>query len=234
MKHILALLAAGLCACLVQAEPFWISYDAACGQFPEEVGWTRHTHDGGAVRSLSDGVLTLDSTASSMICDYYEMDHPITPGPGEMFVSEWRVRVVQQSGFWEALACAQADDGGVVVLGYSADHVKSWYEDWSVPIAPGIFHTYRLESTSMYDYSIWIDGSYVHDGVFDRPGPPIPFVVFGDGSYGTTPSVSLTQWDYFAFGVVPEPSSLMLLLALPACACVARSRGVRWRFSEEM
>ena len=40
MKRIVAVVAAGLCACLVQAELFWISYDASCGLYPEEVGWT--------------------------------------------------------------------------------------------------------------------------------------------------------------------------------------------------
>jgi hypothetical protein len=224
MKRIVTIVAAGLCACVVQAEPFWISYDAACGQFPEEVGWTRHTHEGGAVRSLADGVLTLDSTASSMICDYYEMDHAITPEPGETFVAEWRVCVSQQSGFWEALTCLRADDGGVVLFGYTQDHMRSWYETWSVPFDPTVFHTYRVESGDMYNYSLWIDDAHVHDGVFDRPGPPIPWVLFGDVSYGTTPCVSLTEWNYFGFGVVPEPSSLMLALALLAGACVARRR----------
>jgi hypothetical protein len=222
MKHILALLAAGLCACLVQAEPFWISYDAACGQFPEEVGWTRHTHEGGAVRSISDGVLTLDSTASSMIWDYYGMDRSIAPGPGETFAAEWRVCVAEQSGYGESLAAIGADSGADVLFDYWMDHVRSMAEGWSVPIAPGVFHTYRLESADLDTYSFWIDGSYVRSGVFTGPGPATPFVSFGDGSYGAG-TLSLTQWGYFRFGVVPEPGGIALTLA--AGACVARRRG---------
>jgi hypothetical protein len=221
MKRSLAILAAGLCVCLVQAEQFWISYDAACGQYPEQVGWTRTTHAGGAVRSISDGILTLDSTADPMIEDCYRIDRPITPGPGEMFVAEWRVCVAQQSGYWEVLAGAQADDGGQVVLDYKEDYVRSFWDGWSLPIASGAFHTYRLESTTMHDFSLWIDGTYAHSGAFDRPGPPIPFVAFGDASYGA--STSLTEWEYFRFGVVPEPGAIALAFAV--CAYVARRRG---------
>jgi hypothetical protein len=192
IRCLLIVLMIGPAVC--QAEQFWVSYDAACGQFPEQCGWTRTTHGGGAARSLADGILTLDSTASSMICDYYRIDRPITPGPGETFVAEWRMRVALQSGCWESLMCAEADDGGDIVLEYGMDGMGSLWEGWSVPIVPGAFHAYRLESASMYDYSLWIDGVHVRDGVFDRPGPPIPFVVFGDGSYGTAPSVSLTEW----------------------------------------
>ncbi len=202
MRLTIALLAAGLCACLAPAEPYWVSYDADDGRFPEEVGWTRHTHGGGAVRSLADGILTLDSTASSMICDYYEMDHPTTPGPGETFVAEWRVRVAQHSGFWEALTYVRGDAGDDVLLGYTMDHLRSWDEGWSVPIAPGLFHTYRLESADLHAYSLWIDSAYVRSGVFEGPGAPIPWALFGDISYGTTPCVSLTEWDFFSFGVV--------------------------------
>jgi hypothetical protein len=222
MKRIVVVLAAGLCACLVQAEPFLIEYSAASGLYPEESGWTRHTHGGGAARSLSDGVLTLDSTASSMICDYYRIDRPITPDPGETFVAEWRVCVAHQSGYWKALAGAVADDGAAVLFDYKEDYVRSFYDGWSVPIAPGVFHTYRLESTSMYDFSLYIDDSYARSGVFDRPGPPVPFAWFGDGSYGGD-TLTLTEWDYFRFGVVPEPSGMALVLGV--CTYVACRRG---------
>ncbi len=221
MERSLAILAAGACACLVQAEQFLIEYSAASGLYPEVCGWTRSTHGGGAVRSIADGILTLDSTGSSMICDFYRVDRPITPGPGETFVAEWRVRVAQHSGYWEGLASARADDGGEVAFGYDTDRVFGYWEGWYVPVAPSVFHTYRLESASMYDYSLWINGTYAHGGVFVRPGAPNPTVWFGDGTYGAG-TLSLTQWDYFRFGIAPEPGGIALALA--ACACVAR----RW------
>ena len=221
MKRIVAVVAAGLCACLVQAELFWISYDASCGLYPEEVGWTRTTHGGGAVRSLADGILTLDSTADSMICDGYGIYRPTTPGPGETFVCEWRMCLAQHSGFGESLVSMCADDGGGVAFRYWMDYLQSYHDGWTVPITPGVFHTYRLESTDMYTYSLWIDGAFVRTGQFDRPGPPTPYAAFGDCGYGGG-VLSLTQWDYFRFGVVPEPGAIGLALA--ACACVARRR----------
>jgi len=219
MKRIVAVVAAGLCACLVQAELFWISYDASCGLYPEEVGWTRTTHGGGAVRSLADGILTLDSTASSMINDSYRMERPTTPGPGETFVCEWRMCLAEHSGFGESLMSMRADDGAGAQFRYWMDHVQS-EDGWSVPITPGVFHTYRLESVDMYAFSLWIDDAFVRTGDFDRPGPPVPYAAFGDGSYGA--SRSITQWQYFRFGIVPEPGGLML--ALVACAYGARMR----------
>jgi|GEM_PF-1029767 len=221
MKRIVAVVAAGLCACLVQAELFWISYDASCGLYPEEVGWGRIAHGGGAVRSLADGILTLDSTADSMICDGYGIYRPTTPGPGETFVCEWRMCLAQHSGFGESLVSMRADDGGGVNFRYWMGHLQS-EQGWTVPIAPDIFHTYRLESTDMYTYLLWLDGVYMGSDAFDRPGPPVPYAAFGDCTYGTTPQSSLTQWEYFRFGVVPEPNSLALVLALTTCACVAR------------
>jgi hypothetical protein len=208
------------------AEQFWIEYDASCGQFPEECGWTRTTHGGGAVRSLADGVLTLDSMASPLISDYYKIERPITPGPGEMFVATWRMCVAQESGFWEWLAAVKADDGYLVMLAYKTDQMWSLDEQWYYPIAPGAFHTYRLESADLDTYSLWIDECCVHTGVFGGPFEPIPHVDFGDLGYGSN-TLSLTQWSYWGFGIVPEPGAMALLLA---CACLGFRWERSWRF----
>lgn len=203
-------------------EQFWVEYDASCGLFPEECGWMRTIEGGGAVRSLADGILTLDSMADPMIFDYYKMNRPITPGPGETFVATWRVCVAEQSEFWEQLAYFHGDAGSAVVLGYYLDRVCSLYEGWYLPFLPGVFHTYRLESPDLSSYSLWIDDAYSIAGVFHSPCEPVPFVIFGDGTCGTGAGVSRTEWEYFGFGVVPEPSALITVFAIALCALLAQ------------
>jgi hypothetical protein len=204
------------------AEQFWIEYDASSGLFPEECGWTRTTHGGGAVRSLADGVLTLDSTADQLIADYYRVDRPITPGPGETFVATWRVRVGYHSGYWEALAYIHADDGGRVLVDYKMDRMRVFDEGWQFAITPGVFHTYRIESNDMDVYTLSVDGSAVHGGVFHGPGEPIPFVDFGDIGYGGD-TLTRLDWEYFGFGIIPEPSSLGMTLATAGVWALRRS-----------
>lgn len=208
-----------------RAEQFWVEYDASCGFFPEECGWMRTTHGGGAVRSLADGILTLDSTADPMICDYYKIERPITPGPGEMFVATWRLCVAQESGYWEWLAGIKSDDGYRVSFSYKTDQIRNLDEGWYHSIAPGVFHTYRLQSDDLDTYSLWIDDVCVHTGVFNGPFEPIPYVDFGDLSYGSN-TLSLTQWSYWGFGVVPEPGSILLLLA---GVCIAPRWAPSWQ-----
>jgi hypothetical protein len=86
-------------------------------------------------------------------------------------------------------------------------------EHWSHPIEPYVFHTYRIESTDMVDYSLWVDGEYVHDGVFYTPTGADSFFAFGDFWYGGAVT-SLSEWDHVRFGVVPEPGSLTTLAIL--------------------
>ena len=73
----------------------------------------------------------------------------------------------------------------------------------STPIAPGVFHDYRVTSTDLRSYDLYIDGTFVHEGSFDHgPGTP-SYVAFGDFVQGAG---SRHEWDYFRFGaIVPEP-----------------------------
>ena len=77
------------------AEPYWITYEG--NDYPENVGWERvwGNWDGpyqgdGAVRTLEDGVLTLDTLYDDGVVDFYKIERPgaIDPGPGELFVME--------------------------------------------------------------------------------------------------------------------------------------------------
>jgi len=90
------------------AEQYWIAWEG--DDFPENEGWTRYTRAGGAERSLEDGTLILDGTASTEIVDIYYIQTGVVPDPGEQFLLDWRLRVDQVEGFADPVrfSCATA------------------------------------------------------------------------------------------------------------------------------
>ncbi len=228
------LLFGGLCAALLAArargERYWVEYDASCGQFPEEVGWTRHwgdefgSHHGGAERRLEDGALVLDSLASDRIYDYYEVDRLIDPGFGERFVAEWQLRVDEPSDDCDAqVVIARDDPPGHVAIEFATDGLHIPTEHLTLPVDPGVFHAYRFESNDMQAYALYLDGALLHEGLFQEISLLQSFVGFGDGAQGAR---SLSRWNYFRFGAVPEPSACALAAVAATVAC-QRSIGNR-------
>jgi hypothetical protein len=216
------LAALGVLVAQAGADEYWIAYEA--DDFPENVGWRRiyrnedGWYQGGAERSLEDGVFTLDTRRSDMICDYYGIARQMDPDPGETFVAEWRLNIVEANQSMEVgVWIARDDPPGYVWVKYLEDEVWIGREHWSHPIEPYVFHTYRIESTDMVDYSLWVDGEQVHQGVFYTPTDLNSFLAFGDPSYGGNVT-SVSEWDYVRFGVIPEPCSLFMLVGLCVCA----------------
>jgi hypothetical protein len=173
MKRIVTIAAAGLCACAAQAEPFWISYDAACGQFPEEVGSDRLTHYGGDQRSFQDGSLVLDGLASPYLVDNYGISRPIELGPGETLVMEWRLRVDEVDGLGDPAVSLWSQGHGTVTLLYAESALYSLYDGTWTPFAPGVFHDYLLTSADLSTFALYIDGVASATGCF-VPRCPIP------------------------------------------------------------
>jgi hypothetical protein len=204
------------------AEPFWFEYDASLGLFPEAVGWDRLTMDGGAQRSLDDGVLTLDGLASWSIVDDYGIFHPIDLAPGELFVMQWRLRVDEVHGSGDPGVGVDSEAYGRVALLYSESSIRSIFEDVWIFFEPHVFHDYSFTSTDLLTYTLQIDGSVVYTGVYVSPSQ-YSSVYWGDLAMGAR---SLSVWDYVRFGVVPEPStvSLALLVVLPAIRTTRRIR----------
>jgi hypothetical protein len=204
------------------AEQYWIAYER--NDFPENEGWTRRMADehgygqGGAERRIVDGVLILDSLRHSLIWDHYRLDRPIDPDPGDLFVAEWRVKVTQSVNGEDAGLAFARDEFGTLTFLYTADEIISHREQWHYPITPYAFHTYRIESSDMIHYSLWIDGEYARDGEWELNSVNQSFAFFGDIHRGGV-ATSYSEWDYFRFGTVPEASALWLLAAgLGACA----------------
>lgn len=215
----LALLSVG--ALSAAATPYWIAYEGDA--YPEDCGWTRVYGDengpqqGGAERSLADGILTLDGLRSDQIFDGYEIQRAIDPGPGETFVAEWRVCVDPQSDPRDVTVVIARDSPPGYAsfrLGPSALWIRG--DDVTIDLAPNVFHKFSFSSLDMQQYRLVIDESVEYLSSFQSYTILTSFVAFGDGVQGQR---SLASWDYFRFGAVPEPSTLLLSVALFAAAC---------------
>lgn len=210
---------------LAPASQYWVAYEG--NDFPENQGWERAVSSqyGGAQRSIEtdeygNNYLVIDSLASQMIYDFAEMDRPINPTePGERFICEWRLLIPEFYGYRQSAVGIAPDQYGILGFSYTYDDVIGSTEEWSLPIDPGVFHTYRLESYDMVSYQLWIDGAFAKSGTWYLNSLNRSFVNFGDGTQGGQ-TRSLEKWDYFRFGVVPEPGCAMLLII--ACVCGGR------------
>jgi hypothetical protein len=188
-----------------EATPWWVAWEGET--WPEESGWERITYGGGAERSLHDGMMTLDGRASIKIADSYWLQRPIVLEPGLTYVMEWRLRVSELIGYADPGVGALSAGNGAVFLWYSECSIYSLFEGVWIPFTPGVFHDYRLTSTDLRTYTLSIDLEPVFVGQFVPSGGPSE-VDWGDETQGAS---SLSVWDYFRFGVVPEPSAGLLL-----------------------
>ncbi len=209
----LALLALGS---PVAADEYWVSYRG--NDYPENEGWRRvfsdkngHKGQGGAIRSLEDGALVLDSLRSVNIVDFYEMSRPLDPDPGELFIMRWRLRIDSVPGYFDPGMGVFSDGFKAAAFEFRESDLRSTFEpNVSVPFEPYEFHVFQLTSSDMDRYELSIDGAPVHSGLF-RSTAGFSRIGWGDVIQGGT---SLTRWDYFEFGVVPEPSGLLSMICL--------------------
>ena len=217
--------ALGVMVSTAGADEYWLTYEG--NDLPENEGWERHwgndegSHEGeGAIRTVEDGILTMDSMYDLRVYDYacHYLYGELDPDPGELFVAEWRVYIedwVGDYGHWDSKVSICSDEGWLLAFGLFPDHVESQFEDdVYIPITPDVFHEYLLLSWDMRAYELYIDGELALLGSFWDDHVSSKFS-WGDCVSG---AASLAHWDYARFGVVPEPCSLGLLVFLCACA----------------
>jgi hypothetical protein len=211
LRLVVALLTLALAA-VGSSEPYWIAWEGEgdTAGLPEEFGWSRNwgnwngQYQGpGASPTLVDGILTFNSLYDRGVFDFYEMDRPgqIDPGPGEVFVMEWRLAVAQVMGSDDPAVAVGSDAERIVGFGYSANALISYFEPGVVIPIPSGFHDYYMLSWDMLNYELYIDGELAHVGTFWQ-GVSESYVAWGDGTQG---AASLHHWDYFRFGVLPTP-----------------------------
>jgi hypothetical protein len=204
----------GMTGVPARASPYWVDWEGT--DWPEALGYTHVWIANGppyepAHRTLQDGVMTIDSLANMYLCDFDEMDMNgrLDPRPGDgPFVMEWRLRVDTVVGDYDPSLAFFSDDAWALGLEFAEDRVYSVFENYlTIPFDPGVFHEYRVVSPEMRTYDLFIDGTLRHHGVLGEVFTT-SYVAWGDGVIN---GASLTEWDWFRFGVVPEPSSGLLL-----------------------
>ncbi len=221
--------------------PYWIDYEAdnPAHHFPEQEGWTRiwgnwqgQFHGTGAVRTLHDGMLTYDSLYDDGVYDFSKMTRPgqMNPGPGEVFVCEWRLRVNETHGFMDPGDPGigfSSDDAWQFGYEFTRDRIRSVFENYlEIPFTPGVFHDYQIVSPDIRIYTLYIDSVIAHEGTLDHRFSTSR-IVWGDFVQGAT---SVHDWEYVRFGVTPEPGSFCLLCLLGA-GCVCRRGSHRRRLN---
>jgi hypothetical protein len=217
IRLLLILLAFGPALC--QAEPYWIRYEGASGLYPEQDGWVREVSDPAPERWIEDDLLSIDSRAGFGMEDIYRMysDGTQDPGPGETFVARWRMRA-DYVDFCDPGVVVVSDDQYRMDVVYGYDRLWTFPFVGFVPIEPGVFHIYELQSTDMRQFSFSIDGVLAVQAPLVTSLSP-PKVSWGDMTSGC----SLAEWDYFEFGVIPEPSATGCVLAAGASLCAYRA-----------
>ena len=199
----------------VTAEPYWIAWEG--DEYPEDLGWTRiwgdregDYHGDGAIRTIENGILTYDSLFDDGVYDFCRIERPgqIDPHAGETFVMEWGLNVEQTLGGEDPGVSVFSDEALGLGFEFAQDQLYSVFEHSTIPIEPGAFHDYRLISTDMCEYELFIDCHLVRKGNFVQVFSASR-VGWGDSVQG---AASLHHWDYFRFGVVPEPGAAALIV----------------------
>lgn len=135
------------------AEAYYIGWEGDC--LPEDAGWERSWGDwsgpyhGGAIRTIQDGVMTMDSLYDPGVFDIAVMHRPFNPAPGELFVMEWRLAVDEVVGSGDPGVALFSDDRWVVGFKWDQDSVFNLFDPGlHVVLTPGEFHDYRMTSWS--------------------------------------------------------------------------------------
>lgn len=210
-----ALVAAGIIALAAgraAGDQYWVAYEG--NDFPENEGWLRTYGDGTFPpsdqpdRSLENGELVISTARDPSLWEYYSRIL-LDPEPGERFEAEWRTRTEILSGpFDNGVVFARSQPPGHVSFRFQSNGLLVRTDDILIPLDVTISHEFRFQSMNMSEYSLWIDGKQVYEGVFDSNSLLHGYVAFGPDVQGAS---SISSWDYFRYGVVPEPNALLLI-----------------------
>jgi len=196
------------------AEPYWIAYEG--NDFPENEGWTRVYGDGHwppqdePDRWIENGELVIDTLRDDQLWEYYER-LLLDPADGEVFVAEWRFRSELLYGTRDnGVVIARQGVPGFAGFQVTANGVLVRVDDVTLPVDPSVYHEYQFQSADMVAYDLFIDGEHAYAGMFETDTFLQGFIAFGAGTQGAS---SVSHWDHFRFGVVPEPATGILILA---------------------
>ena len=198
---------------LATADQYWVAWEG--NDFPENEGWERvHGNwdgpgEGEATRSLVDGTMTVDSLFDNGVYDFSRSQMPggFTVDPGETFVVRWALRVSTVVGSYDPALGLYSDDDWGLALRFGVDEIDLPFENARVQFDPGEFHEFEIRTSDFRTYVLLIDGQVARAGAFWEPAVTASYVAWGDGVQG---AASLSTWDYFRFGVIPEPQTALI------------------------
>ena len=207
--------------------PYWVSWEG--DDYPENEGWERiHWRDDAqAVRTRQNGVMTLDGLASIEIIDSYRIEREtFDPELGETFVVQWGVRVrevlfLNENFPYDPGWGMRSDEGWAASFVMGVDEIHNLYTQLDASFAPGLLLNWEFRSEDMRTYDLYLNNEVVSTGNFIPTSSTRPRIAWGDFVAGTA---SLSDWDYFRFGVVPEPSTAWLLLSVVGLAHARKGR----------
>lgn len=216
-------------ASTLQADQYWIAYEG--NDFPENEGWTHRFGNedgpsaGGAVRSIANGALLIDSTRNVSIYDFVSMNRRIDPDPGELFAMTWRLRIDACFPLVDPGVTVFSDESWAVGFEFDQTSLRSVFESGlSVEFTPGLYHAFELRSADMRSYSLYVDGVQAVQGNFVQVFTTSE-VAWGDAIQGGS---SVTSWEYFRFGVVPEPEAVVQAV-LVGLGVLSQMRTIRYK-----
>jgi hypothetical protein len=207
-----------------------VTYDGS--HFPEEGedGWTRLDSVYQADRWIDNGWL-VQSAEIAVIGppeegerDFYRRELADQAGSGDWYL-EWVMWTDGPQAFASvspAVIAAGGTSGVLYQLTVAEDRIRL-LRDATLPlvfadIEPGLAHTYRLELHGSESYAFSIDGTVIDAGIPEGPYPTSDSRI----TFGASAAIegSATRWDYIRFGVIPEPSSGLMLLV--GCLVIRR------------
>ncbi len=203
-KLVLALLVVG-CVSAGSAEEYWVTWEG--NDFPENEGWERDLWGPEPIRILEDGMMTLDTRETIALWDAYKMYRSLDPGPGEVFLLQWRIRVDEVTGGTDPGLWLKTDNYRSIDFYLGIDHVDLPGFVTIAEFEPWVFHTFEFRSSDMETFEFRLDGILTYEGTL-LPSGYSSTVGWGDIVYGAS---SLATWDYVRFGIVPEPGAGLLL-----------------------
>ncbi|MBU0638429.1 MAG: hypothetical protein KKB50_06150 [Planctomycetes bacterium] len=242
----------------VLADTYRVNYGG--NQMPEEQGWEYlwgneqgYFQGDPPEREIIDyggnSVLRIETSHDPLNFVTFKWARPdaFDPGPGEVFVMQWGLQVIEVTDPpFDSVVAAHSDEAWSVGFDVTETTVRnSYFPTLSVSIEAGQSHDYTLLSTDMRTYELFIDGELAIEGDFYQGG--------GGGAYsswaGWGPScmggADIAEWDYFRFGVmakegtsdgqvdpigswvtpepIPEPTAVCLMtIGLLACRRATR------------
>ncbi len=173
-----------------------------------------------AIRYIEDGVFVDDCLGHSPSYDGYRIDRPLSPGAGERFIAEWRLWVDARTEYYSvSVAIAAENPPRGISFQFGADGMRVSGIQAIIPLAEDQWHVVRFESDDLFSYDLFVDETWVYAGELNQLLLE-SYVAFGNGG---TNSRQLSKWDYFRFGVVPEPNGWWTSVVL-VCAGIMRTR----------